>query len=375
VIVNNSELLEGYKLTEVGVIPEDWDVTSVGSLASFTSGNGISVADLHREPENSSVPVFGGNGIAGYTVYAMTKEPVVIVGRVGQKCGEVYLSNEPAWITDNALYPKKIHRPLHVPFLALALKAAGLNEFKNRNDLPLVTQSILHAVHIPWPSDVDEQRSLAATLSDMDALLAGLDKLIAKKRDLKQAAMQQLLTGKTRLPGFDGEWEVKRLGDVLTICHGRSQHEVQVEDGPYPILATGGQIGRAKNFLYDKPSVLIGRKGTIDQPKYIDTPFWTVDTLFYSIIRGFNDAKFIFYRCCLIDWYKYNEASGVPSLSAQTVESIEVHFPKPEEQTEIATILSDMDSAIAAIEQRRHKTRDLKQAMMQELLTGKIRLV
>ena len=209
----------------------------------------------------------------------------------------------------------------------------------------------------------------------MDALLGSLEKLIAKKRDLKQAAMQQLLTGQTRLPGFSGEWEVTRLGKVLTICHGKSQRDVEVTDGAYPILAIGGQIGTAQRALYDKPSVLIGRKGTINQPQYMDTPFWTVDTLFYSAIKGGNSAKFLYYRFCLIDWMQYNEASGVPSLNARTIENIEIDCPKPAEQIAIAAVLSDMDSDLSALVARRDKTRDLKQAMMQELLTGRTRLV
>lgn len=209
----------------------------------------------------------------------------------------------------------------------------------------------------------------------MDALLDALDRLIAKKRDLKQAAMQQLLTGKTRLPGFQGEWEVKRLGEVLTICHGKSQRGVEVTDGPYPVLATGGQIGTASHALYDKPSVLIGRKGTINQPQYMDTPFWTVDTLFYSVMKDENNAKFFFYCFCLINWMKLNEASGVPSLNARTIEKIELLCPSLAEQAAITTILSDMDTELTALEQRRDKTRALKQAMMQELLTGKTRLV
>jgi type I restriction enzyme S subunit len=212
-------------------------------------------------------------------------------------------------------------------------------------------------------------------LSDVDGLLGALDRLIAKKRDLKQAAMQQLLTGQTRLPGFKGEWVAKTLGDVLTICHGRSQHEVETENGAYPILATGGQIGTAKRFLYDKPSVLIGRKGTIDKPQYMDTPFWTVDTLFYSAIRDDNDAKFLFYCFCLIDWKQHNEASGVPSLNARTIENIVVSCPDAAEQTAIASVLSEMDAELAGLEQRRDKTRALKQGMMQELLTGRTRLV
>ncbi len=228
------------------------------------------------------------------------------------------------------------------------------------------------AVNLP---PISEQRAIADALSDVDTLMNSLDRLIAKKRDLKQAAMQQLLTGQTRLPGFSGEWEVKRLGDVLKICHGRSQREVETVDGPYPILATGGQIGRASRPLCDRPSVLIGRKGTINKPQYMDTPFWTVDTLFYSEIKDSHSARFIFYLFCTIDWLQYNEASGVPSLNARTIENIEVHLPEPIEQTAIATALTKMDTELSVLEQRRNKSAALKQGMMQELLTGRTRLV
>ena len=177
------------------------------------------------------------------------------------------------------------------------------------------------------------------------------------------------------MPGFSGAWEVKRLGDVLRVRHGKSQQHIVAKDGQFPILATGGEIGRTNTFLYDKPSVLIGRKGTIDKPQFREQPFWTVDTLFYTEIIGATSAKFIFYKFNLINWRNYNEASGVPSLNASTIENIEINLPQPDEQTTIATVLSDMDAEIAALEARRDKTRDLKQGMMQELLTGRIRLV
>ena len=120
-------------------------------------------------------------------------------------------------------------------------------------------------------------------------------------------------------------------------------------NGRYPILASGGQIGTANRFLYDKPSVLIGRKGTIDQPQYMDKPFWAVDTLFYSAVREPNIPKYMFYQFCLIDWRRHNEASGVPSLNARTIERIQLRTPGPEEQTAIAAVLSDMDAEIAAL--------------------------
>jgi type I restriction enzyme S subunit len=186
--------------------------------------------------------------------------------------------------------------------------------------------------------------------------------------------MQLLLTGKQRLPGYSGEWEVKKLGDILKIRHGKSQHQIVKIDGKYPILATGGEIGRTDTFLYDKASVLIGRKGTIDVPQYIETPFWTIDTLFYTEIFEPAFPKFIFYEFNLIRWYSYNEASGVPSLNASNIHNIEITLPPLEEQTAIARILSDIDEEIEVLEAKRDKYQDIKKGMMQELLTGKTRI-
>lgn len=242
-----------------------------------------------------------------------------------------------------------------------------------------------------------EQTAIANAISDVDALLTELEKLIAKKQAIKTATMQQLLTGKTRLPEFayykDGDkqgqpigtkpselgeipedWGVEAFGQVMCIRHGKDQKAIQVSDGFYPIFGTGGKIGTTNVPLYDKPSVMIGRKGTINKPRYADTPFWTVDTLFYSEISPRAEPKFLFYKFCMIDWMQYNEASGVPSLNASTIENVRVCFPSTGEQTAIAIILSDMDNEIQALQQRLQKTRQIKQGMMQELLTGRTRL-
>ena len=107
----------------------------------------------------------------------------------------------------------------------------------------------------------------------------------------------------------------------------------------------------------------------------MEIPFWTVDTLFYSEMKGRNVAKFFYYKFCLIDWHLYNEASGVPSLNAKTIENIEVPVPSDIEQATISEVLIEMDAEITALETQRAKTAQLKQGMMQELLTGRIRLV
>ncbi len=231
-----------------------------------------------------------------------------------------------------------------------------------------ITNNSFLKVEIPLPPLKSEQTAIATALSDTDALISSLEKLIEKKRATKQGAMQQLLTPK------EG-WEVKRLGEVLKIRHGKSQRKVEDSNGQFPILGTGGLMSYTNHYLYDMPSVLIGRKGTIDKPQFMDTPFWTVDTLFYTEINTDVSPKFIYYRFLLINWYSHNEASGVPSLNAKTIENIEISIPSFFEQTRIASILSDMDKEIESLEQKLSKYKMIKLGMMQELLTGKIRLI
>lgn len=170
------------------------------------------------------------------------------------------------------------------------------------------------------------------------------------------------------------DWQVKDIGEALTIKHGKDQKQVESAHGQYPIFGTGGQMGWANNFLYNRPSVLIGRKGSINKPRYINVPFWTVDTLFYSQVHNGYDEKFMFYKFCLIDWMNYNEASGVPSLNASTISNVKISVPEKQEQTAIATALSDVDNLIQSLEKLIAKKEAIKMGTMQQLLTGKTRL-
>ncbi len=405
-------LKDGYKQTEVGVIPEDWEVTTLGVVAETSSGTTPSRALMERYYRNGAVAWVKTLDLNDSDINS-TDESVtelalketclrpypigtVLVAMYGgfNQIGRTGLLRIPAAVNQaiTAILPKKGVLVSEYLICNLNHRADYWKRVasSSRKD-PNITSRDIRDFPIACPKP-QEQEAIAEALSDADALIESLEKLVAKKRHIKQGTMQQLLTGKKRLRKtmdsgelivdnegnpvyFSGEWEVKRIGDVLTIAHGKSQHVVEDRNGIYPILATGGRIGTANRFLYDKPSVLIGRKGTIDRPQYMDQPFWTVDTLFYSVIYEPNNAKYLFYQFCLIDWKQHNEASGVPSLNARTIERIELNVPPPEEQTAIAAVLSDMDAEIAALETRLTKTRSLKQGMMHELLTGRIRLV
>ena len=396
VVLESQRVRPGYKQTEIGIIPKDWCAASLGSLTVLMTNGFVGTATRHyAENENGVLYIQGYNveensfnfhGIK-YVNAEFHKAHAKSCLRGGDlltvQTGDVglttvvpdYLAGSNCHALIISRFDKKCVSPGFISYY--------LNSQPGRSRLRLIeTGTTMKHLNVgdmleflvPLPPTKAEQDAIAEALSDADALIESLEQLIAKKRHLKQGAMQELLTGKKRLPGFSGEWEVKRIGDLLTIAHGRSQHAVADRNGIYPILATGGQIGTTNRFLYDKPSVLIGRKGTIDRPQYMDRPFWTVDTLFYSVIHEPNNAKFLFYRFCLIDWKQHNEASGVPSLNARTIERIELKVPPPDEQTAIATILSDMDTEIAVLETRLAKTRSLKQGMMHNLLTGRIRL-
>lgn len=235
-----------------------------------------------------------------------------------------------------------------------------------------------------------EQQRIAKALSDVDALISTTEKLIQKKKNIKQGTMQNLLTGKKRLPGFGSQtkpptykqtelgpipedWEVKSLGEMLKIGHGKDYKNLK--SGNVPVYGTGGYMTSVNDFLYEGETVCIGRKGTIDKPQYHSGKIWTVDTLFYTYDFKSLNPKYLFYKFCLIDWLSMNEASGVPSLTAKNIEDIKITIPTEEEQTAIANVLSSMDKEIEILNTKLEKYRNLKTAMMQQLLTGKIRLV
>lgn len=256
---------------------------------------------------------------------------------------------------------------------ALSAVVSDLLKLQTGSTFPSIDSRVIKSGSLLVPS-LREQERIGEALFDADNLIATLERLIAKKQAIKQGMMQQLLTGRTRLPGYTGEWAECHLGDVLTVRHGRNQRSVESPSGTVPILATGGQIGWADRPLYSEPSVLIGRKGTIDRPQYQDRPFWTVDTLFYTEISTKADPRFLFYLFQTIDWRSMNEASGVPSLSSTRIESVEVRLPGLAEQKAVREVLDDAEVETTVLRARLAKARAVKAGMMQQLLTGRTRL-
>jgi len=385
-------LPKGYKRTEVGVIPEDWDVKKIQEFTDCTTGGTPSTAiswywngtirwmnsgELHLKVVHDVEGRITEEGLRNSSANLLPPN-CVLIGLAGQgkTRGTVAINMVPLCTNQSigAIHPnvefdsKYLFYNLENRYLELREMSSGEG---GRGGLNL---TIIRHIQVPLPP-LPEQRAIAEVLSDVDALLAALDKLIAKKRAVKAAAMQDLLTGRVRLPGFSGEWRVRKLGEILMLQYGKSPKGILSESGSYPVLATSGEVGRSDQYLYAEPSIIIGRKGTIDAPQYVNVPFWAIDTTFYTVIARAHHPKFLFYLLSTINWNSYNEASGVPSLNANTVHNINVVLPHLSEQRAIAAVLSEIDAEIAALERQRAKVTAIKQGMMQELLTGRIRLV
>ena len=233
-------------------------------------------------------------------------------------------------------------------------------------------------IPIPLPP-VAEQHVVATALSDVDALLRGLDRLIAKKRDLKQAAMQQLLTGQTRLPGFSGEWETKQLGDLLAY-ERPDRYIVKSTEysnrGDIPVLTANkafilGYTTEAFGVCADLPAIVFDDFTT--DSKFATAPF-KVKSSAIKILRPRCDRtslRFLFDRMQLIRF----PVGDHKRYYISDYQNIRLPIPESDEQLAVVSVLSVMDAEITALEARRNKTSALKQAMMQELLTGKTRLV
>ena len=217
---------------------------------------------------------------------------------------------------------------------------------------------------------IAEQEKIASLLGAIDRRLTQLRRKRKLLQTYKRGVMQKIFSQKIRFKQDDGSpfpnWEKKKLGQLLTIRYGKDHKDL--EDGNYPVLGTGGIMRYVNSYLYDKPSILIGRKGTIDKPQFITYPFWTVDTLFYSEINPDMIPFFLFLVVQSINWQKYNEATGVPSLNTSSINNVKVIIPyNKKEQEKIANFLTAIDHKIETLTRQIEQTEQFKKGLLQKL--------
>jgi type I restriction enzyme, S subunit len=424
----------GYKQTEVGVIPEEWEVKSVRDLAQVKTGPFGTLLKAQEYSGSKGVPLISVGEIGSGTFDITEHTPLVpdaVIRRLPQyvlRSGDIVFGrkgaversalvteNEDGWFLGSDGISIRPQRMCHPPYLAWQFQRYEVQAWLLQNaigtTMASLNQGILNRVQIPY-APLPEQRVIATALSDVDALIGALDQLIAKKRDLKQATMLQLLTGQTRLPGFTGKWEMKTLGDLFVFSGGYSASREQLSSKGHCYLHYGDIHKSSKTFIdvraeyqdipkLDIPLKRVSPRSLLDDGDvvFVDASEDDEGTSRHVVVLNKEKTSYIaglhtivaksktdelaneYRRYCFQtaairqQFLFYAVGTKVSGISKTNIVKLTLPVPSLPEQAAIAEVLSDMDAELAALMQRRDKTRDLKQGMMQELLTGRTRLV
>lgn len=389
---------QGYKQTELGVIPEDWNVMQISDFTSVVTGGTPNTQ--HPEYWGGNIRWMNSGELNLKFIYdvenRITEDGLnnsstriipagcVLVGLAGQgKTRGTAAYNFVSLCTNQsiaAFLPTDKHSSLYLYYIIdnqydfLRLLSSGDGGRGGLN------KQILSSLNVILPPYL-EQRAIAKALSDVDALIAALDKKIAKKRLIKQGAMQQFLTGKKRLPNFSEKWVSKKLGEISRIKTGKRNGDEQVKNGKYPFFVRSNVVARIDSYSFDGEAILVPGEGGIGAIFHYVNGKFDYHQRVYKI-SDFADAIYGKYVYYYMQRYfgeyalSLSVKATVDSLRLPTFEEFSIALPNNiEEQQAIATILSDMDKEIADLEARRNKYKLIKSGMMQKLLTGQIRLV
>ena len=407
------ELKPGYKQTELGVIPGGWAVLSLREFTTIATGNTPSTSDAKNYGDEF---LFVSPGDLGEKKFITRTEKMlstkgfgiarqfpkksilfVCIGSTIGKCGIALVklaSNQQI----NAIFPAPTFSTGFL-YYALCAAASRIRALAGEQAVPLVNKTQFSETKVALPP-LSEQEAIAEALSDADALIESLDQLIAKKRQIKQGAMQELLTGKRRLPGFSGEWEAKRLAELADIRSGGTPSTIQPQfwDGGV-MWCTPTDITALNAFKYlsntsrtisteglkassaeiiPTHSIVMTSRATIGECAINTVPMTTNQGFKNFVPFDSVDAEFLYYLLTTqrAGFIGLCSGSTFLEIGKTQLSGYQVQVPKiKSEQTAIATILSDMDTELAALESRLAKARQIKQGMMQELLTGRIRLL
>ena len=403
---------EGYRHTEVGVIPTDWRLLSFSKfLTELRGGAPLKPSDF--TPTGVKVLPKGGVGRSGWLQvsdedlqycsldYAashksnqVNSEYTIIVLRdlvpSGPSIGlMVQIRDSDIYVLAQGVYGFRVNDSAIPGYLVQLSNTSWYRKVMNSimvgSTQVHVTNSALREVKIPLP-EPQEQRAIATALSDVDALLEELDRLIAKKRDLKQAAMQQLLTGQTRLPGFEGAWEVRRLNELAEVIMGQSpsSSSYNLTGVGLPLIQGNADIDcrRTIKRVFTTQITKKGKAGDILMSVRAPVGEIAIATFDVCLGRGVcairTPNNFLYHYLIYLEptWARHSKGSTFDSVNSSDIKTLELYVPSDnDEQKAIAAALSSIDTDLESLEQRHAKTKAIKQAMMQELLTGRTRLV
>lgn len=369
---------KGYKETELGVIPVDWEVVPISSFATINTGN----KNTEDKIEGGDYPFFvRSQKVERINSYCYDGEAVLTAGD-GVGTGKVF-----HYIYGKFDYHQRVYCisqfqsnifGFYFYLIFKQLFFERISQMTAKSSVDSVRKEMIAEMLIPIPP-LPEQQKIATVLSDTDALIAATENVLAKKRLVKQATLQNLLSGKTRLPGFGGEWESIELGEIVEIKKGELITQKTSKVGNIPVIGGGMKPSYFHDVSNRKANVItVSASGA--SAGYVGFHTYEIFASDCSTIEPSNkyNINFIFY---LIQNYqhvifKLQTGGAQPHVYPEHLKKLYVNYIKDiDEQTAIAEVLTAIDDELTALEQQLAKYRLLKQGLMQELLSGKTRLV
>lgn len=405
-MISNNNIPQGYKQTDLGIIPEDWDTIKIcEGLADVKSGKrlpyGYYVTDNRtKHPYIRVIDMYDG-GIDTSNLMYVPEEAYKSIEKYRIFKDDIFISvagtlgivgKIPSWL-DGANLTENANRLTNITccrdYLLYYLRSPYIQDVISSEQTvgaqPKLALNRIRNFEIALPSSDTEQKAIATALSDVDALIAALDKKIAKKKLIKQGAMQQLLTGKKRLQGFTEEWVEKKLEDICDIIMGQSPSSIyyNIQNVGLPLIQGNADLENRQQIVryYTSQITKVCEEG--DVILSVRAPVGAVGKAIHKscLGRGVCAIKinndYIYHYLIYIedDWNSFSKGSTFDSINSDELNKFSLSLPiTVKEQQAIATILSDMDKEISDLEAKRDKYRLIKQGMMQKLLTGQIRL-
>jgi type I restriction enzyme, S subunit len=373
----------GYRQTDVGQLPEDWTVKALGDVVDFLDGKRRPVKDSDRAKMQGDVPYYGASGVVDYVNAYLFNEDLILLAEDGENilsrnCRLAFTISGKTWVNNHA----HVLRPrpgMSLDFLVEFLESRDYARYNTGTAQPKLNKWTCVRIPVVCPPLL-EQRIIAKALSEVDALLETLQESAVKKRNLKHAVAQQLLTGRTRLPGFAGEWKAKPLGAISFVSKGTQLRGSEASlYGRYAHLNGGmSPSGYTDTSNTSASTIAISEGGnSCGYVQFMTEAYWCGGHC-YSVMPIGIDNHFLYHalkgqQSAIMG---LRVGSGLPNIQKTALLGFELRYPEEKaEEVAIAEMLSDMDAEIATLEQRLVKTRALKQGMAQELLTGKTRLI
>ncbi|ELH7553083.1 restriction endonuclease subunit S [Campylobacter upsaliensis] len=390
----------------LGEIPKHWEICKLNKVSYFI--NGYAFESSHFD-YSFSIPVIRIGDIQNdkiiYHTCLMTKEQEnlknfmiyrgdIVIALSGATTGKfaVCNSNKKAYINQRVAIIRS-----DIKILKYYLSTFGfvnyIDMLCNGSAQPNISTKEVGNFKIPLPP-LQEQKEIAEFLDKkcekIQNYINKKQKLITLLQEKKQALINEVVTkglnpniefknsGIEYLGLIPHHWEVRRMKFMASIHNGREQTEIADENGIYPIYGSGGILGKSMYFIYDKPSVLLGRKGTIDKPLFVEEPFWTIDTMFYTSVSKIVLPKYFYYLCLTIDFQFYISGSAIPSMTQYDLANISFALPPLQEQKQIANFLDEkcekINSAIEKTKKQIELVKEYKNTFINEAVCGRIRV-